>query len=145
MNSRTSRSLLPLFSWSRTWFLRSIASGALESARVWFWQTRQRSSPERSRTRFSKMGSSWAKASPQKKMRSTLAIELLQQGFDLLLEDFRRHRADALVADHALAVDDVGFGNAVDAVVDADAPGRILHGGDVGIAVSLQPGNRVVQ
>src|SRR6185295_13563905 len=100
----TSRSLLPLFSCSRTWFLRSTASGALESASVWFWQTRQRSSLERSCTRFSSAGSSWAAASPQKSRSRNLAIKLFQERLDPFLQDLGRHRADPLVTDHALAI-----------------------------------------
>src|SRR6185503_8891673 len=140
----TSRSLLPLFSCSRTWFRRSTASGALESASVWFWQTRQRSSLDRSRTRFSRTGSSWAMASPQKRTSASLTIQFFQKRFDLLFEDLRRHRADALVADHALAVDDVGFGDAVDAVVERDAPGAVVHRGGERVAVARQPWQRVL-
>src|SRR6185503_969958 len=140
----TSRSLLPLFSCSRTWLRRSTASGALESASVWFWQTRQRSSLESWCTRFSSAGSSWASARPQKKIRASLTIELFQHRLDLFLQDFRRHRPDALVADHALAVDDVGLGHAVDTVVDGDAAGTVVDDRLEWVAVPLQPGNRVL-
>jgi hypothetical protein len=44
MNARISSSLRPAAIISRTWRRRSTASVAFESAIVWFWHTRQRSS-----------------------------------------------------------------------------------------------------
>src|SRR5919106_5404694 len=126
MNSRTSRSLAPLPSCSRIWFLRSTASGALESARVWFWQTRQRSSSASAVTRFSRSGFCAASGNAQAHHRRrtlTAAIQLLHQRLELLLRHLGRERADVLVADHAFAIDDVGFGNAVHAVIDRDPAG----------------------
>jgi hypothetical protein len=44
MYSRIWSSLRRPWIWPRIWLRRSTASGAFESAIVWFWQTRQRSS-----------------------------------------------------------------------------------------------------
>src|SRR4030095_6937597 len=115
MKSVISRSLLPALSCSRIWFRRSTASGALESASVWFWHTRQRSSCASVVTRRSRFGSSCARERPARPIaisiinRKSLATlgELLDQGTQLLLGDLRRERADVLVTDDALAVDDV--------------------------------------
>src|SRR5260221_340313 len=108
MKSTTSRSDLPAASCSRIWLRRSMASGAFESASVWFWQTRQRSSCERLVTRRSSTGSC-ASTQLAKSASSTLAtgVQLLHQRLDFLLHDVRAKRADVLVADHALAIDDV--------------------------------------
>src|SRR5687768_3458996 len=148
MNSRMSCSLLPAASWLRISLRRSTASGALESASVWFWHTRQRSSWARSLVLFSSNGSSAATAlenSTRNKSRClTTAVELLHQRHDLLPGGLGRERADVLVADHALAVDDVGFGHAVHAVVDADAAGGVEYRELVRVAVALEPGQRVL-
>src|SRR6185295_9220122 len=118
MKSTTSRSLLPEASWARIWLRRSTASGAFESARVWFWHTRQRSSCARPATRLSSAGS-WAQAVTAHRRMSVLkAIQLLDQRNELGLHHVRGERPAVLVADHALAVDDVGLGHAVDPVVD---------------------------
>src|SRR5687767_6444271 len=145
MNSRTSRSLAPLASCSRIWLRRSTASGALESASVWFWQTRQRSSSARAATRFSSKGSCPAATAAQSRVIKTrnLATELLHQRHELLLGHLRGERPDVLVADHALAIDDVGFRHAVHAIVDGDAPGGVVHRELVGIAVARKPRKRV--
>src|SRR5437868_14491657 len=125
MKSRTSRSLAPRSSWSRMVLRRSTASGALESASVWFWHTRQRSSDARSATRFSMAGSSLPSARAEKASAATqarknlLTLELFDERDDLLRHDLGRHGADLLVADHAFLVDHVGLWHAVDAVVDA--------------------------
>src|SRR5687767_2162251 len=148
MKSRISRSLAPRFTCSRIWLRRSTASGAFESAMVWFWHTRQRSSVESAFTRFSTSGISCSRTEKERIPIKTQALatagELLHQRLQLLLRDLRRHRADVLVADHALLVDDVGFRHAIDAVVDADAPRGVEHGELVGIAVLLQPRQRVL-
>src|SRR2546423_8113929 len=123
MKSSTSRSDLPAASCSRIWLRRSTASGAFESASVWFWHTRQRSSCARSVTRRSS-AASWADAQPTASTSSstlTTGVQLPQQRCDLLAHDVRRERTDMLVADDALAVDHVGLGHPVHAVVDADA------------------------
>src|SRR5688572_9073553 len=121
MNSRTSRSLAPFASCARISLRRSTASGAWESASVWFWHTRQRSSSASAATRLSR-SELCASALPQNiNNMSSLAIERLHQRLQLALRYLGRERADVLVADHALAVDDVGLGHAVDAVVDRDA------------------------
>src|SRR5581483_7703376 len=105
-------SLCPLRIISRISSRRSLARPALESAMVWFWQTRQRSSAESAMTRASSAGSAAAGAAsfaPARggqrrtaRMSSSLAtLELLHERQDLLLQDLARDRADALVADHA--------------------------------------------
>src|SRR5215470_6049500 len=102
MKSITSRSLLPALSCSRIWL---------------------RSSCARLATRFSSAAFSCEKAGKARKSttRSLATLrQLLDQRAHLLLDDLRRERPDALVADDALAVDHVGLGHAVDAVVDRD-------------------------
>src|SRR5688500_7820440 len=146
MKSRTSCSLLPAASWLRISLRRSTASGALESASVWFWHTRQRSSCARLLTRDSSGGSSARTAVEMSMNRKSLttAVQLGDQRPDLLLRHLGRERPDVLVADHALAVDDVGFGHAVHAVVDADAAGGVEYRELVRVAVALEPGQRVL-
>src|SRR6478672_4343034 len=149
MKSITSRSLLPAFSCSRIWLRRSCASGALESARVWFWHTRQRSSCASEATRRSRAGSSCAsteKATNEKASTRSLATlrQLLDQRTHFLLDDLRRQRPNALVADDARAVDHVGLGHAVHAVVDGNASGRVVDGRLERIAVPLEPRQRVL-
>src|SRR5688500_3493791 len=145
MKSITSRSLAPAVSCSRIWFLRSTASGALESASVWFWQTRQRSSCASAATRLSSsVFCARTGAQPRSSRRKSLAIELSAERPQLLLRDLRRERADMLVADHALAVDDVRFRHAVDAVVDRDAARGVVHREPVGVAIAPEPGQRVL-
>src|SRR2546423_15175418 len=111
MKSSTSRSDLPAASCSRIWLRRSTASGAFDSASVWFWHTRQRSSCARFVTRRSSAGS-WASAQVAQRSRRSLATaaELLDQGLEFLLNGVRGERADVLVADDAAAVEDVGLG-----------------------------------
>src|SRR5688572_22075011 len=148
MKSTTSRSLAPLASCSRIWFLRSTASGAFESASVWFWHTRQRSSSARALTRFSSSGfCAYTPAASIASMKITIlaaAIQLLHQRLELLLRDLRRERPDVLVADDALAIDDVGLGHAVDAVVDRDLARGVVNRELVGIAVASKPGQRIL-
>src|SRR5688572_7031286 len=146
MKSVTSRSLAPFCSCSRIWLRRSTASGALESASVWFWHTRQRSSCARAATRLSSAVSSAARAMEQtsSSAASLATAQLLQQRRDLALRHLGADRADVLVADHAALVDDVGLGHAVDAVVDRDAPARVGHRQPVRVAVALEPGQRVL-
>src|SRR3990172_3940273 len=146
MYSFTSRSDLPEASCSRIWLRRSTASGALESASVWFWQTRQRSSCASAAVRFSTEESSprTLKDNTSKKRNLAARIQFLHQRRDLLLRDFGRERADVLVADHPVAVDNVGFRHAVDAVVDADAAGGVEHRELERIAVAREPRQRVL-
>src|SRR5262245_4738028 len=152
MKSVISRSLLPALSCSRIWFRRSTASGAWESASVWFWHTRQRSSCARLVTRRSRFGSSCAREGRAKtiainsSVRRSLATlgKLLDQRAQLLRRNLLRERADVLVADDALAIDDVGLGYAVHPVVDGDAPGGVVDRDLEGIAVALEPGQRVL-
>src|SRR5262245_7607473 len=105
MKSVISCSLAPFLSCSRIWLRRSTASGALESARVWFWHTRQRSSCASAATRFSSAGSSAAKAAAAKAIDSAASslatAQLLEQRRDLVAHHLRADRADVLVADHA--------------------------------------------
>src|SRR5258706_5887932 len=113
MKSSTSRSLAPRPSCSRMLLRRSTASSALESASVWFWHTRQRSSWATPMTRFSRTGSGGfcEKAAPLKArannnaQKTLLTLELVDQRRDLLRQDLWRHRADLLVADDAALVD----------------------------------------
>src|ERR1700682_295083 len=148
MKPMISLSLAPRCICSRMLLRRSTARSAWESASVWFWHTRQRSSDERSMTRFSRTGSSAALGEKDRMMQNRkntlLTGELPHQRLDLLRRDFLRHGADALVADHALLVDDVGFRNAVDAVVDADPSGAVEHGEEERVAVAREPGERVL-
>src|SRR5262245_35859380 len=139
---------------SRSWFLRSSASGAFDSARVWFWHTRQRSSSASAITRFSSAGSAAAGAaslaatgsvaSTISRASALCTFELFHQRQQRVLHDFRGEGPDALVADDALLVDQVGLGHAVDAVVDADASFEIEYRDLVGIAHALQPGEAVL-
>src|SRR5436305_4359737 len=141
MKSTTSRSDLPALSCSRIWFLRSTASGAFDSAMVWFWHTRQRISCARLATRRSSAGSS-ARAQPtQKRMRRLAArIELPHERLHYVLHHVRGDRPDVLVADDPLAIDDVGLVHTIDPVVDANAPVPVEDDELVGIAVALEPG-----
>src|SRR5262245_28636892 len=150
MKSITSRSLLPALSCSRIWLRRSWANAALESARVWFWHTRQRSSCASAVTRRSRAGSSCPIArngrAARRKTNNSLATlrQLLDQRAHLLLDDLGRERPNALVADDALAVDHVSLGHAVHAVVDRDPAGRVVDDDLEGIAVALEPRQRVL-
>src|SRR4051794_9023013 len=149
MKSRTSRSLAPRASCSRMVLRRSTASSALESASVWFWHTRQRSSEARSITRFSRSGfCPWAmaeKASAAKQeTRSLFTLELPDQRHHALRQHIWRDRADLLEADDALLVDDVGLGHSVNAVVDADFAVRIVERRAVRIAVAREPAQAVL-
>src|SRR5215467_1041054 len=143
---------------SRSWFLRSSASGAFDSARVWFWQTRQRSSSASSITRFSRTGSAAAGAASLAAACATSSaatsaassraailgtLELSDERQQGVLHDLRCEGADALVANHALLVDQVGLGHAVDAVVDADTAVEVEDRDLVGVAHALQPGESV--
>src|SRR4029077_17626068 len=136
MKSSTSPSLLPSRSSSRMRFLRSIASAACESARVWFWHTRQRSSSASAMTRFSRSGFSDAGEAAKAQKAVTIerktdkhlgTLQLLHQRQDALAHDLGGEDADALVADDALAVDDEGFGHPVDAVVHAQPPFAVVQ------------------
>src|SRR3954463_3251334 len=135
----TCSSLAPPFICSRMLLRRSTASSALESASVWFWQTRQRSSEESVMTRFSMTVSSAAKRETVRIDRtaksSLFTAELAHERHDLLRRNLLRDGADALVADHALLVDHIGFGDAVDAVVDADATRAVVDGKQERIAI----------
>src|SRR5688572_9170357 len=110
-----SASLWPCLSFSRTCSRRSTASGALESAIVWFWQTRQRSSSASVIARFSSCGSAaaaggasfaWSaneSASAGTSARTSagslgIALELADERQDLRLENLGGHDADLLVA-----------------------------------------------
>src|SRR6185369_11159883 len=153
MKSSTSRSVFPSRSSSRMRFLRSMASAACESARVWFWHTRQRSSSASAMTRFSRSGFSDAGEAAKaekavmtvRKTRKNLGtLELLHERQDPLANDLGREDADALVADDALAVDDEGFGHAVDAVVHAEAAFAVIQRERIRIAEASEPGERLL-
>src|SRR4051812_12591887 len=155
MKSRICASLCPWRIFSRTCSRRSTARSALESAIVWFWQTRQRSSDASAMTRASSAGSdaagaasfapAWASQASATRTTSALAtLQLLDERQQRLLDDLRRERADALVADHSALVDQVGLGNAVDAVVDPDPALEVVGGRLVRVAHALQPGEAVL-
>src|SRR5678815_5056753 len=127
MNSRTSRSLAPFESCSRIWLRRSTASGAFDSASVWFWHTRQRSSSASEVTFRSSSSAASALETKQRNSRTLATAQLLHLRQQLLLRHFGRERSDVLVTDHALLVDDVGLRHAVHAVVDGDAAGGVEH------------------
>src|SRR3972149_7235044 len=132
--------LMPCAIFSRIWFFRSMASGACESAIVWFWHTRQRKSCASAVTRLSSadsVGSASAACAPSaytaehtaehRAMTTTasslrIAVQLAHQGEDLVAEDLGGDHADALVADDAVLVDQERFRYPVDTVIDADAP-----------------------
>src|SRR4051812_48705290 len=149
MKSSTSRSLLPLPSCSRIWRRRSTARSALESASVWFWHTRQRSSEESAITRRSR-SVSWQKTAPVKTsvsshpQTSLFTRKLADQRQDPLRENLARHRADLLVTNEAALVDHIGLGHAVNAVIDADAPFRVDYREAVRIAVGGEPAQTVL-
>src|SRR5688572_30101133 len=127
MKSITSCSLLPPFSCSRIWFRRSTASGAFESASVWFWHTRQRSSVASAVTRFSISGSCASAGSASAIRNRNLTTELPDQRLELRAPHLGGKGADVLVADDAALVDDVRLRHAIDAVVDRDAPRGVVH------------------
>src|SRR6266436_4414421 len=145
MKSTTSRSLAPRASCARIWLRRSTARPAFDSASDWFWHTRQRSSAARSMTRLSSAASSApATETASNSAKALLAIKFIQQGNQLVTHQLAGDRADALVADHAALVDDVGLRHAVYAVVDADPAVEIEGRQPVGIAEALQPAERIV-
>src|SRR5437879_8194021 len=150
MKSMICESLLPCRIFSLTWFLRSSASGAFESAIVWFWQTRQRSSEASVMTLCSSAGSAAAGAASLASAHEAVAArsrswrilstaQFFHQRQHLLLEDLRREGPDALVADDAELVDHVGLRHAVDAVVDPDLAVRVVDRKPVGVAHAFQP------
>src|SRR5581483_11998760 len=155
MNATICRSLLPWRTISRISSRRSLASPALESAMVWFWHTRQRSSEESAMTRASSAGSAaagaasfgqaaGAHASAASSTSSLATLELLHERQDLLLQDLARHGTDALVADDAALVDQVGLGHAVDAVDDSDAALEVERREPVRVAHVMQQGEAVL-
>src|SRR3954471_6440539 len=115
MKSMICASLCPWRSFSRTCSRRSTASSALESAIVWFWQTRQRSSEASAMTRASSAGSAAAgaaslapagasQASARRTTSALATFQLLDERQQRLLDDLRRERPHALVADHPALV-----------------------------------------
>src|SRR5712691_4438095 len=145
MKSATSRSLAPRASCSRIWLRRSTARPAFDSAIDWFWHTRQRSSAARSMTRLSSAASSApATETASNNANALLESTFIQQGGELVAHQLAGDRADALVADHAALVDDVGLRHAVYAVVDADPAVEIEGREPVRVAKALQPAERIV-
>src|SRR3972149_3316548 len=136
--------LMPCPIFSRIWFFRSIASGAFESAMVWFWHTRQRRSCASVVTRFSSADSvvkdSAARAVPPNvyiainatRMRLRIAVQFSHQGENLVAHNLGSDHADALVADDAFLVDQKRLRHAVDAVIDPDATVVVVRGESVG-------------
>src|SRR6185369_1074685 len=134
-------SLCPWRSMARSSLRRSSARPALESAMVWFWQTRQRSSDAMRSMRASITGSAAAggaslagnadDSSASRTSRKALAIEEgLHHRLDARLDHLWRERPDVLHADDAALVDEERLGHAVHAEVDADAP-VLIEGRDV--------------
>src|SRR5947209_15981680 len=117
MKSRTSPSLAPRTSCSRIVLRRSTASSAFESASVWFWHTRHRSSSATSLTRFSRTGSSFPcafRARKTNRIKNALfTLQLRDERQHPALENVRRDRADLLEADDAALVDHVRLRDAV--------------------------------
>src|SRR5512138_637446 len=154
MYCTTCSSLAPRCSCSRISRRRSSARPACESAMVWFWHTRQRSSAATRSMRASSAGSAAAgsaslarastEASASATMSRTLTIELPQQRHDLRLDHALRQRSDVLEANHALLVDHERLRHAVDAEVDADATVVVRQRDGVGVAELLQPAACVV-
>src|SRR5262245_16413482 len=144
MKSSTSRSVLPSLSSSRMRLFRSTASAACESARVWFWHTRQRSSSASAMTRFSRIGLSCEKPGAEMnramKKKTLCTLQLLHERQDAIAHDLGRESADALVADHALLVDDERFRHAVDAVIHAEPAVAVVKRHGEGVAEARQPG-----
>src|SRR6187551_3063791 len=66
----------------------------------------------------------------------------LDRGNDLVLERARRDRADVLVDDLPLAVDDEGLRHAVDTPFDGGAPVAVCADGGERIAVAAQEATR---
>src|SRR6185436_7493013 len=111
-----SASLLPWRSISRVSRRRSTARPAFESAIVWFWHTRQRSSAVMRVMRASSAGSAAsgaaslattcaaqsASSSATIALDNVSGIELLQQRLDLGRDHVGRQRADVLQADDAV-------------------------------------------
>src|SRR6266508_6193320 len=98
MKSMICESLAPCRIFSLTWFLKSSASGALESAMVWFWHTRQRSSEASVMTLCSSAGSTaagaasfasahGAVAASSRNARDLSTAELLHQRQQLFLDN----------------------------------------------------------
>src|SRR6267142_2008044 len=153
MYFKTCWSLSPLRSITRTSSRRSTARSACESAIVWFWHTRQRSSVAMRIMRASSAGSAAASGaslahapmpvSTSSIEMNSLRIEFLQQRLDALGDHLRRERADVLHADHAALVDDECLGHAVDAEVDADAAVLVEDGRVIGVAELVEPAHAV--
>src|SRR3990167_1745500 len=139
----------PRRSISRTWFFRSIARPALESAMVWFWQTRHRSSAVIRTIRASSSGSaaagaaSWAATTPAASANTRamihLAIELPHQRFNLVPDHLGCQRPNVFETDHALAVHHEGFWHAINAPVDPDPAVLVEQRDGVRVAVARQP------
>src|SRR5712671_1331485 len=114
------------------WFLRSTARSAFESAIVWFWQTRHRSSDATLLTRASNAASpaaggvaftgEAAKTASKSNAHSLLTIELIGEREYLLLDDLRCERAHVLVAYDTALIDGVRLRCTVHPVIDRDSP-----------------------
>src|SRR5690606_287722 len=75
---------------------------------------------------------------------STGTAQLLDLRHEHVLQRIGRDRADVLVADAALAIDQEGFRHAIHAEVDADAAVDVEHRQHVGVAMVLEPGARTL-
>src|SRR6185436_3803517 len=63
------------------------------------------------------------------------SAELLRHRQDFVLEYFWGDRTDALIANHAIAVDEIGFRHAIYAVVNANTPVAVFYGHGIRVAV----------
>src|SRR6185369_13442834 len=147
MYCTTCASLAPRCSCSRISRRKSSARPACESAIVWFWHTRQRSSAATRSMRASSAGSAAAgsaslacsgaassTAISDRADNSALTIELFEQRHDLRVDHALRQRTDVLEADHALLVNHECLGHAVDAEVDARSAVAVRQRDGVGVA-----------
>src|ERR1700754_69187 len=154
MKRRTWSSVAPSRSITRICSRRSSARLACESASVWFWQTRQRSSAAITITRASSAGSALAGAASfalahvpalapsahiNRAMKNLRIAKTLQKRADLRRDQLRRQRPDQLEAHDALLVDHEGLGHAVDAEVDAHAALLVEERHGIRVAETREP------
>src|SRR6185369_8988141 len=147
----TSLSERPWRSISRTWFLRSIARSAWESARFWFWHTRQRRTSASDWTLASSTGSTatvgaspaWTSeqhAARRITVRNLRTVQLLHQRDDLFAQYAGRYRTNMFHANYPCFINYKCFRNAVDPVVDSGFPITIPYRQTIGITMFRQPG-----
>src|SRR5258708_5441006 len=71
--------------------------------------------------------------------------EPAQYRFDRLLVDFGVERANRLVRNVARGIDDVGFGDTVDAPIDGDPTRNVGARPDIRVAVGIKPAFGIVR